>query len=70
VTIKGFPSKQHLAKDAEGLGEQVERGISSDERVKEESGLANGERKEDIGFVQLGTASVGRHKLASNEVIA
>lgn len=62
-------SKHHLAKDGEGLGEKIERRISSDERVEEESGLANGEGEEDIGFVQLSTTSVGRHKLASNEVI-
>jgi len=44
--------------------------MRSDERVEKESGLANAEGEEDIGFVQLGTASVGRRKLASNEVIA
>jgi len=44
--------------------------MCSDERVEKESGLANGEGEEDIGFMQLGTASIGRHKLASNEVIA
>lgn len=59
-----------MAKDGKGLREKAERRMCSDERVEKESGLPNGEGEDDIRFVQLGTASVGRHKLASNEVIA
>lgn len=70
MAIKGFIGKKHLAEEGEGMGEQVERGIGSDERVEEESGLAIGEGEEDIGLVQLGTRSIARYKLASNEVMA
>lgn len=59
-----------MAEEGEGMGEQIERGIGSEERVEEESGLAIGEGEEDVGMVQLGTRSIARYELASNEVVA
>ncbi|KAJ1387743.1 hypothetical protein SESBI_39731 [Sesbania bispinosa] len=70
MAIKAFIGAKHLAEEGEGMGEQVERGIGSDERVEEESGLAIGEGEEDIGLVQLATRSIARYKLDSNEVMA
>lgn len=51
MAIKGFMGKKHLTEEGEGLGEEIERRIGSDERVEEKSGLAIGEGKEDIGLV-------------------
>lgn len=70
MALDGFVREKHLAKDVESFGEQVERGMGSNEGVEEESGLVIGEAEEKDGFVELGTASVGVYELCSDEFVA
>lgn len=59
MAISGFSRKEHVAENGEGLGEETERRVGSDESIEEVGGAASGEGEDGVGLWELGAGGVG-----------
>uniref|UniRef100_A0A9I9DPK3 Uncharacterized protein n=1 Tax=Cucumis melo TaxID=3656 RepID=A0A9I9DPK3_CUCME len=54
MAINGFSRKEHVVKNGEGLGEEMESRVGSDESIEEVGGATSGEGEDGGGLRELG----------------
>lgn len=69
MAVNGFAGKEHSAKNGEGVREETERRVGSNESVEKVSGFASGKGEKNVGLVQLRTGGIGGDELGSDEVV-
>ncbi|CAK9311815.1 unnamed protein product, partial [Citrullus colocynthis] len=60
----------HVAENGEGLREETERGVGSDEGIEEVGRAASGEGEDGDSLWELGAGGVGGGELGSNEIVS
>lgn len=59
MAINGFSRKEHVAENGEGLREETERRVGSDESIEKVGGATSGEGEDGGGLWELSAGSVG-----------